>query len=66
MTKTATDLICDGVNALGACEHKALYLLVPAPVRRQSDYRHACGVHMAQMVKRMLPHWGLVAVGEIR
>lgn len=58
-------LECSGVNALGPCTHKALYLLLPAPLRRKSNSRLACGVHMAQVVKTMLPEWGAVVVSEI-
>lgn len=60
-----TDETCNGVGALGPCDHKALYILIPAPLRRKSDSRFACGLHMAQLVKQLIPQWGLVAVGAV-
>ena len=52
---------CNGQAALGPCEHRALYLLTP---RVGKGTRWACGLHMAQLVKTMLPYWGGVCVSK--
>jgi hypothetical protein len=57
---------CDGRAALGPCEHRAKYVLSAPHLGRRSERRYACGLHLAQLVKRLLPAWGYVGVGEDR
>lgn len=56
---------CDGQAALGPCTHRAKYLLSYAPKPRSETPRRACGLHLAQVVKRLLPMWGAVTVGTL-
>lgn len=56
-------MACDGRGALGPCTHEAKYLLTYAPKPKSVTPRYACGLHLAQMVKHLLPMWGAVTVG---
>lgn len=59
---TVCGVATDGVR----CQRRARFILSAPHLGRRAKAHHACGTHLARMIRELLPEWGYVGVGEER